>query len=263
MMDCTSLILLICILSLAQPVDSSVGDKCDDDKYEGGCFQQANLECDRVVNLCVCLPGTVRIGNVCWKRARDRESCKYSEQCDTPRAYLCYEVDPRPQLHEPAKECDPASTRCQCLNYHPDEYRKVAELVDNPNLSALSTGDQVHKLAPATIRIGHSQVISSRTRPHNNHTRTKFIWSREDEDFAPQHHGPSNHSNGANIFTRIVWLFLILSLVSLMLLLLIIKYHSSFRDPERPLQRATEDRRSIDSDYDVPPPYEVAIRMKV
>lgn len=280
-----SLILMICLTAghLVQQVGCIAGAKCDFDKHINGCYNEANLVCDKSTHVCVCSPGTPVLinGRFCVKSANLYESCQYSEQCDMARGNLCYQTDP--ELSELLdKECDLiTSVRCQCLN--PDtelNLNQERSLENNGTNNKSSDGFQTLVTAnnqnqaerqqqPASPPLRADRTIS-RVRTSHYHTHPHLMQQQHAEqngEFHKQHHGSSssnhNHSNASTLLTRIVWLVLILSLISLVLLLFAIKYHSSFRESERPLQRANDDRISIRSEPDVPPPYEVAIRMKV
>jgi hypothetical protein len=281
---CATSILITCLFAgfTVQKASCIVGARCDFEKLAGGCYSPANLHCDRDTNLCVCLPGTpISIsGRFCVERAKAYESCKYSEQCDNARGFFCYQTDPiesentasgTESSEQIPKQCDPPrSIRCQCLNFNQDELNWATGQGDNSteisSLTANNQAQQQHQQQEPAFRAGSDRMISRgrshyHTHPHSALHQTE----RNNEMFKQKHYGSStNHSNpSATIFTRIVWLVLIVSLVSLMLLLFVIKYHSSFKESERPLQRANDDRISVIGEPDVPPPYEVAIRMNV
>lgn len=70
-------------------------------------------------------------------------------------------------------------------------------------------------------------------------------------------------TNGMSNFQACIWAFLIACLFLLITLLLLIKSHYQGIGESRPPFQQAEDDLSINSEIDVPPPYEVAIRMKL
>lgn len=66
----------------------------------------------------------------------------------------------------------------------------------------------------------------------------------------------SRRSKRSSLLPNLLWMFLLLCLLLLILLLLFIRFqHYKIAQPE--------DRISINNDIDTPPPYEIAIRMKL
>lgn len=231
--------------------ECAVGETCDFSRYPSGCYRNANLECDIVTERCKCMPNCVQVGGLCYPERGPRNQCFVSEQCSHYPGLHCR------FNHENTSCVNSSSCHCDFINPEDAKLYLKGELPSDND-------DHRNNKDPHELTKNHHQLNS-----HGNRARTtQLIKSHssntwENESDIIRQSSTSNHSGNApsNLLTRLIWLFLLLSLVSLILLLLVIKYHSPFTC-ERPFQLG-DDRISISSEPDVPPPYEVAIRMKV
>lgn len=212
---------------------AAVGE-CNFENYPNGCFSSANFECDLETNLCKCLPTTpilIEHPRICVEKVKSNGICQYNEQCDNANGYNCSSEH---KLTSCQPEREP-SIKCRCL-----KIRSTKQLHTNgsDSGSAGGHGDAFgfggkHRSAP--------QSLDKSTGENINKQSTYSL---------------------LNFLPRLVWTFLILTLIGLVALLFLIKYQSNRRLEDNPFCRP-DDLRSIGPEPDVPPPYEIAIRMKV
>lgn len=223
--------LYILIISLCSITAlATIGDRCDFDKYpSSGCYSRANFYCDLSINECVCLPETPVLidKKLCFKRAKENETCQYNEQCDNDNGLYCSYSD-----HKLLNNC-------------------------------LPVGKEYHKgtLGPqkcTCIRVNQKQQQHQHQQQNNSH-KTSIESKQSNKSRSPQQQSNQNSLPHGSNLPRLVWISLLVCLVGLILLLLMIK-SEFYRLRATPRQ---EDRISINSEADVPPPYEVAIRMKL
>lgn len=220
------LIMTLLILSklILKPTFASIGE-CNFEKYATGCYSPANFICDRFTNQCKCHPESPVLieQRICVKRAKTNEICQYNEQCDKENGFYCVYSD---------------------------------ETIVNNSISPLREFPRCRNLyTNETLEIRIQKLHQEQIPPHQS---------------AKQFHSPTSHhynSSPVNHLPRLLWIFLIGCLLGLIILLLLIKsqynhyqHHNNLRRP--PFQHQ-EDRLSINSEIDVPPSYEVAIRMKL
>lgn len=242
---------------------------CNFERYQNGCYSQANFECDIETNKCRCqaLTPVLIDDHLCVKRAKPNESCKYTDQCEIERGFRCYAWPPTQASTTSGQaellECGPTETRCKCLidsSLEPDldgshkqlpqsHYEHDRQRTRKAQNTANSHQQQQHNLM-ASYNAHHKQHMQQQQ--HRRDHVDKFS-----DNLNPNH---NQNSTTTSILSRIIWFFSILILLGLIALLIIIKYQS-FGSVERPFHRG-EDRLSIESELDEPPPYEVAIRMK-
>lgn len=267
--SCISLLLL----SNVQVAQSKIGE-CNFEKYVTGCYSQANFICDPTTNQCKCHPQTPVLieQRLCLERVRENGICQYNEQCDTSKGIYC--------LH--------------------DDF-KLVNISSSVLSSSASSEEVVHSITKDLKP--HPQNVSTYPRCRNiksfKHRHKQAGVSGPLTFVSPsviaQHQNSNNidisklNQNSFSICSylpRLFWLFLLICLFGLIVLLLLIK--SQFYKIGNPLQshqnhrqynhhrssqlsqrqylhnhRQDEDSLSINSDFDVPPPYEIAIRMKV
>jgi len=255
-----TLFLQFLITSLLINRSQSALSECNFDRYDTGCFSQANFVCDRDTNYCVCHPETPILveERFCVKKAKANETCEYNQQCDNFNGYYCAHFS---DVHEQFYLCphDPsnlhksplasissyeAQNRCRCLRVADRAERN--QTPDGKQRHSAEDSWQLLKSPPL-----HNSWSSAEHKNNNKHTIPQS---------SNGHHHANHHHSGGSILPRLVWIFLIITLLSLIAFLFLIKFQSYRTD--RPLHLA-DDRRSISSEPDVPPPYEVAIRMKL
>lgn len=231
----TTLFMNLCSITAAL---ATIGDQCDFDKYGGpGCYSRANFYCDVTSNQCICLPETPVLieGKLCVKRSRENETCQYNEECDNDNGLYC------------------SYSRHKLLN----NCLHVALMKELPR-GALSPPKCRCIRVDANARQAH-QLQNS-----NSYQKTQSLTSHQAKQARSQQINQNASSSSslplASNLPRLVWLFLLGCLIGLILLLFMIKSEFSRLGRSRPRQ---EDRISINSEADVPPPYEVAIRMKL
>lgn len=227
-----TIIVLLFIIDLSSSrALATIGDQCDHDKYTTGCYSRANLYCDRATNQCVCLPETPVLieKKFCVERAKENETCQYNEQCDNDNGLYCSYSD-----HKLLNNCLPVGLRCRCIRLAANlkQHNSQKQHLSYPFGSSSSSSSQQHHHKQS--RSQHNQLSSQQ--PNQNPL-----------------------PNGGSSLPRLVWIFLLVCLFVLMFLLLMLKseFYRLRRSPRQ------EDRISINSEADVPPPYEVAIRMKL
>ena len=219
--------LLLFSLTLAIVITSSGGvqaalKKCNFDRYLTGCYSQANFECDLETNLCKCHPQTPVLidDRFCVKKSQSHEISRVIAEVDIGSS------QDDTQANGSARAQQGAGQR------HEHESSDDDNNNNNNKQSAYS-------------HTTHSGAASGGNNNINHHNYNH-----------PNHH----HNTNGSILPRLVWIFLILTLLALIALLFLIKFQS-YRT-ERPFH-LQEDRRSISSELEAPPPYETAIRMKL
>lgn len=226
----TLLILISSYEAALKFVQASVGE-CDFEKYASGCFASADFVCDRFTNQCKCLPHSPILieHRLCLPRVTANEICRYNEQCDNQNGFYCTYSDKT--LVDPVNNPSPPKDNPRCRNLN-DNY------VNESARTRIQHQQKQHQVAPQQNIVKPNQGHSS-----HNHNSSPFS------------HLP-----------RLLWIFLLGCLLGLVVLLLLIKsqynqyqHHSGVR---RTFQ-CQEDRLSTNSEIDVPPSYEVAIRMKL
>lgn len=205
---------------------TAAAKECDFEIYgRQGCYSQANFVCDLETNLCKCLPETPILidGRICVQKVKVNGVCKYSEQCDNANGFYCTYSD--------------------------------YKLVNNSE----SSNSPLHRQTNARCRfykIKHNKHNSS-SKYSSSHLSSSSSSSQQH-----QQHEKSRSSPGMSNFQACVLAFLAACLFLLIILLLLIKSHyQEIREFRPPFQQA-EERLSVHSEIDVPPTYEVAIRMK-
>lgn len=173
--------------------------------------------------------------------------------------------------------CDRETNLCRC---HPEtpvmidqrfclkkaktnEICQFSEQCDNSNGFYCTYND--YKLANSSESSRKTptrcRLLKLKYNKHNN----SFNYSPPSSSSQYQQQQPDKAKSltGMSNFQAGIWAFLIACLFLLIILLLLIKSHyQEIRDSRPPFQQA-EDGLSINSEIDVPPPYEVAIRMKL
>lgn len=162
--------------------------------------------------------------------------------------------------------CDPETDTCKC---HPEFpvlieqricLRKIKlneiclynEQCDNSKGLYCLLND--HRFVNMTKYGEFSRVLTAKCKPLGNEAIPLQTNSHHYRSNIKANH--ITHKQNDHYSTpRLVWIFLLACLVGLFVILFLIKsqYYSSSRSS----------RISVDSDLDVPPPYEVAIRMKI
>lgn len=177
--------------------------------------------------------------------------------------------------------CDPDTNSCRCHSATPvlieqricvkraklNDICQYNEQCDNANglFCSYTNGKIVYDIhSLEDVRLLKESY--PRCRKHDLKSRFKF----EQQQINPQeplqiHQYHSQRERNSNQQTsssspRYVWIFLLACLMGLILLLLLIEtqYYKAGRSFHQ-----QEDRISINSEQDIPPPYEVAIRMKL
>lgn len=210
---------------------TAAAKECDFEIYgRQGCYSQANFVCDLETNLCKCLPETPILidGRICVQKVKANGVCKYSEQCDNASGFYC--------------------------TY---SYYSYYKLVNNSE----SSNSPLHRQTNARCRL-----YNIKYNKHNGSSKYSSSHSSSSSSSPQQHqqHEKSRSSPGMSNFQACVWAFLVACLFLLIILLLhyfIKSHYQEIREFRPPFQQA-EDRLSVHSEIDVPPPYEVAIRMK-
>lgn len=197
--------------------------ECDYEKYANGCYSQANFICDKETNLCKCHP----------------ESPVLIEQ------RICVKRKTANEICQYNEQCDNGNGfyctysdfRNITTNNLPASFESSRDLKDpfprcrNPKFR--------HK--PKQQQQQQQQQTSSSISLQQQQTKR-------------------NQNSTSSTLPRLVWLVLIACLFGLIGLLLLIKFQ--YYRVGQPFQHQ-EDHLSINSEIDVPPPYEVAIRMKL
>lgn len=234
---------------------------CNFERYQSGCFSQANFECDIETNKCRCqaLTPVLIDDRLCVKRAKALESCQYSVQCDNDNGYACYAWPPTSELIE----CRPPESRCRCLSdSFPSEDSQPADPEVPPSgRQQQAKASRTQKESYADLHWRQQQQFSYNSNAHDHRHQQQHKQQINRDEANRNNSSILSHYSLALLLSRFVWIFLVLVLIGLIVLLVLIKYQS-FRTVERPFHRA-EDQVSISSELDVPPPYEVAIRMEV
>lgn len=222
----TSIVIVFISTTHIQYTFAAIGE-CNFEKYATGCFSQANFICDPDTNLCKCHPETPILidQRFCLKKAKPNEICQSNEQCDTANGFYCTYSD----------------------------YRFI-------NSSDSSTSD-------TSYHHRHNKETQTRCRSikvkHKHNNSSKYLSSSPTSSQSQQQSNKLKSSSTISNFHSLIWIFLIACLFGLIVLLLLIKsQYQHIRHNRHPFQQA-EDRVSINSEVDVPPPYEVAIRMKI
>ena len=250
--NCTRHALTTALLFALVAIAAAGASECDFEKYGDGCFTQANFYCDRETNQCKCLPAYPILidQRFCLKRAKANEICEYNEQCDTSNEFYCSYNDVK--LHNQSK-CPPPS---KIAEYLADPHTKCRCSKLRQNSMTDQQQQELGQHQPKHHRLNHQ------TRPHwHEHWQQQNPQSPASEQTNANQSRKNNHSHStSSFFPRLVWISLILVLFALLTLLFLIKFQS-YRSGRAFLQTVA-DRQSIQSETDVPPPYEIAIRMK-
>lgn len=266
------------ILSLITHQSYGALSRCDFDRYHTGCFSQANFVCDPETNYCRCQLETPILidGRFCVAKSKANGYCQYNQQCDNSNGYHCSYLDPNENQNNRFRLCphDPQS-RYQAPSLASSSFASPSTNFE-PHakcrcLKVFEAGETVASQGAAIVRerqtadgLRPSFRGSVNFAPHNSWSNSQEKHQHSDDNnkqtHSPNFHHNHHHHSGGSILPRLVWIFLIITLLLLIALLFLIKFQSYRTD--RPFHQA-EDRRSINSEPDVPPPYEVAIRMKL
>lgn len=216
------------------------GTRCDFDKYSTGCYSRSGLVCNQDTNMCQCDPDfPVSIGNICVKRVKANQICQYNEQCDNENGFYCSYSD-----HKHINNClsleaaQGVTAKCRCIRL----WHKLETYYDQTNSNY------------------HQQQHKYQLQSHTSENSFGDQSSSSATSSSSKYRSTQPTAQSSSILPRLLWFVLISCLLGLCLFLLYIKVHEigSF---ENSFQQH-EDRLSINSEPDVPPPYEIAIRMK-
>lgn len=212
--------------------------QCDFEKYGSGCFASANLVCDIDTLMCKCTQDAPILidDRYCLKKCKENEICQHNKQCDNSKGIYCSFSD--------YKQVSDTSYPNYADNF-PQEKPRCR------NISKEYLEE--HKHLPTTFK--STAKGSSQSQQYN----INF-----EKNYSNNNSKKSNHGPTTSIFSylqRIIWLILLGSIVFLIILLILIK--TQFYRVGRSFQDQTEDRLSINSELEEPPPYEIAIRMKL
>lgn len=218
----------IIFLVLALLCNLDAVSECNFEKYATGCFSQANFICDIDTNTCKCHPETPVLieHRICVKRAKSNEICQFNQQCDNANGLQCaYSND---------------------MLVH-DAHLFDADLKDlkdpHPRCRRQGGGNIEPK---ARHKFKHQSYAQLQAQQQQYHSK-----------YAQQN---SHHHQTGSSSPRFVWIFLLACLLGLILLLLLVRTQCHKMNQSIHQQ---DDRLSINSELDIPPPYEIAIRMKL
>lgn len=230
------------------------GRECNFEKYATGCYSQANFVCDRETNLCRCHPELPILidQRICVKKAKVHEICQYDDQCDNSNGFHCLYRDQNHHKYELCKPFDSVrhltepQLKCRCSRL-PQQQKSRHN--SNTDSSASNGADASDSFSGQQFWPQYSEF------PTNNNK------TYQQTGISPASQPSSQHSY--SFLPRLIWIFLILTLIGLLALLFLIRFQPFTSDRAFHQHHQADDRQSINSEPDVPPPYEVAIRMKL
>lgn len=276
---------IIILASINKSAEASLS-ACDYERYpDSGCYSGSNLVCDSETLKCKCQSETPVLidGRFCVARRKANEICQYNQECDNQNGYYCSFLEtnehnnnqnekrpqPLPCPHDPAfrnyfKDHEQTHTKCRCHKAS-QWFAGEPPLLVGPEAkpgggsSSGSGGRWFWPLHSHGSPWHSANAPSDNANINNNDNSISYKPNIDNHPTNTPNHSHYHHTT-SSILPRLVWIFLIIVLLALFALLFLIKFQSYRTD--RPFHQA-EDRRSINSEPDLPPPYEVAIRMKL
>lgn len=246
-------IILTLILLLFKLSNAHLVGECNFDRHSTGCFSQANLICEIETNTCKCHPDFPILveHRMCVKRLRLNDICNYNEQCDNSKGLYCSFSDfrlvnnsfPNEDNHKNIEQ----TPRC----------RFVSEELISAQLISTGSQKEFQYRQYQFLRNYHFQRPG---RGNPNHIINNNNNNNLNSNNYNNINNNNKHSEQQYSTPRLVWILLLASLIGLFFILFLLK-SQYYRG------HLTNDHQSSRmSDYgetDVPPPYEVAIRMKI
>lgn len=237
-----------------QFVSATIGQQCNYDRYSTGCYNQANLVCDEHSDTCKCHSDfPVQIDQrICVRSAKSNEICQYNEQCDNSNGLYCAYSDFRVVNLANLPALGHKDSQQQNVN---SQQTSSARLVSFHQTHTSTTRDHSY---PRCRYIELQDSSNTNNNNRNNHKNNKddsyYLRNKSSLSSPGLTRGPAK-SNHHSSLPKILWIFLGICLLGLIFLFFMVKSQYSYRDRRRSLSVST-------NDSDIPPPYEVAIRMK-